>query len=511
MLICFDAGHGLSTAGKRCLKSIDPNETREWVLNSRIATKAQNLLADYNCTTMRVDDITGAVDVDLTKRVAAANNAKATCYVSIHANAGANGTSAGGIVVYIHPVHQNMSEVLQKAVYENLIKTTGLRGNRSNPMAEANFKVLRETTMPAVLCECGFMDSTIDTPIILTEEFADRAARGIVDGLVEAYKLEKIKMGAETWYTEVDGVQDFSIPVSEFRIELIDRDKTECGANYSNAGFFGWYGADPEYTLPAGSLIADFTATDERTKKSVEDRGSISDGKMRFDAHGFNYENPFYNKAVTVFGIKDGIASISEVNELPDFDYAVAGIPVIRDSKMCTYDFAVAQGWGASSLRATWHKFIGLRGDGRIHLLNIETTSGNLLTTSEVLQKVKSFGFQDLIKLDGGGSFYDESDVGVHTTGGTRRICSIIRFSKVVRYTPPEVEPVDEDYLKWKSYMDRYMAELRKLPPSNWAGPFIEDAIAHGITSDGAYPQALATREEVITMCNAAYNAVTKS
>ena len=28
MLICIDAGHCLSTPGKRCLKSIDPNETR---------------------------------------------------------------------------------------------------------------------------------------------------------------------------------------------------------------------------------------------------------------------------------------------------------------------------------------------------------------------------------------------------------------------------------------------------------------------------------------------------
>lgn len=503
MLICLDAGHGLDTAGKRCMKAIDPNETREWVLNSRIATKVQNLLADYNCTTMRVDDITGEIDVDLTKRVAAANNAKATCYVSIHANAGANGTSAGGIVVYIHPVHQSMSEVLQKAVYENLIKTTGLRGNRSNPMAEANFKVLRETTMPAVLCECGFMDSTIDTPIILTEEFADQAARGIVDGLVEAYKLEKIKMGAETWYSEVGDVQDFSIPVSEFRLELIDRDKTECGSNYGNAGFFGWFGADPEYTLPAGSLIADFTATDERTRTSVEERGSIENGKMRFDSYGFNYENPLYNKAVTVFGIKDGVASISEVKELPDFDYAVAGVPVIRDSKMCTLDFALAQGWDTSSLRATWHKFIGLRGDGRIHMLNIKTTSENLLTTSEVIQKVKSFGFQDLIKLDGGGSFYDESDVGVHTTGGDRRICSIIRFSKVVRYMPPEVEPEDEDYLKWKEYMKRYMSELSQEPASDWAVPFIEEAKSKGIT-DGLRPHALISREEAITMCNAA-------
>jgi len=38
MLICIDAGHFLGTPGKRCLKSIDPNETREWVLNDNITS-----------------------------------------------------------------------------------------------------------------------------------------------------------------------------------------------------------------------------------------------------------------------------------------------------------------------------------------------------------------------------------------------------------------------------------------------------------------------------------------
>ena len=41
--IAIDAGHGLKTAGKRCLKSLDKNETREWVLNNRVSVA----LADY--------------------------------------------------------------------------------------------------------------------------------------------------------------------------------------------------------------------------------------------------------------------------------------------------------------------------------------------------------------------------------------------------------------------------------------------------------------------------------
>ena len=45
--IALTAGHYKYTAGKRCMKSLDPNETREWVLNDRIADKVEKLLTEY--------------------------------------------------------------------------------------------------------------------------------------------------------------------------------------------------------------------------------------------------------------------------------------------------------------------------------------------------------------------------------------------------------------------------------------------------------------------------------
>lgn len=191
MLICIDAGHGLHTAGKRCLKSIDPNETREWVLNARIADKLQGLLAAYNCATMRVDDKTGAKDVTLGDRVLAANKAKADLYLSIHHNAGIKGGSGGGTVVYVAKGCQAQSKTVQEAVYRRTVAATGLRGNRSNPTPEMGLYVLRYTTMPAILIECGFMDSATDTPVILTEGFADQTACGLCEALVEVYGLGK--------------------------------------------------------------------------------------------------------------------------------------------------------------------------------------------------------------------------------------------------------------------------------------------------------------------------------
>jgi N-acetylmuramoyl-L-alanine amidase len=45
--------------------------------------------------------------------------------------------------------------------------------------------------MPSVLLELGFMDSATDTPIILSDTFADQCANAIVEYLVESYGLKK--------------------------------------------------------------------------------------------------------------------------------------------------------------------------------------------------------------------------------------------------------------------------------------------------------------------------------
>ena len=204
MLIALDAGHYLGTPGKRCLKSIDPGETREWVLNSRIAEKVQKILADYQVDILRLDDPTGQTDVTLQERTDKANRAKADLYLSIHANAGINGGSGGGIVMYAYSYPDEESIRVRDTIYQYTVSTTGLKGNRANPLALANFHVLRESNMPAVLGEFGFMDSTTDTPIILTEEFADHCADGIAAALVALYGLEEKTMSYEQFKAYMD-------------------------------------------------------------------------------------------------------------------------------------------------------------------------------------------------------------------------------------------------------------------------------------------------------------------
>lgn len=190
--LALSAGHGKYTAGKRCLKKLDPGETREWVLNSRIADMVEKMLLEYEgIEILRLDDTTGVKDVSIYTRTDDANKWGADFYLAIHHNAGIKGGKGGGIVAYIARKASTQSAIWQEELYEALVDATNLAGNRSTPLAKADFVEVKRSSMPAVLLELGFMDSSTDVPIILSEQFAKKCADAIVEVIVKRAKLTK--------------------------------------------------------------------------------------------------------------------------------------------------------------------------------------------------------------------------------------------------------------------------------------------------------------------------------
>lgn len=183
--IAVDAGHYLYTPGKRCLKALDPKETREWVMNNIAATEFCRLMEAAGHQTKRVDDITGKHDVSLAERVRKANAWGADVYASFHQNAAGIGRifTGGGTEVYVCPGCQRKSIQLQEAVYEHAIARTGLKGNRSDGTRTKSLYVLNNTNMPAFLIECGFMDSEVDIKYILDPEWQKLNALGVAEGV----------------------------------------------------------------------------------------------------------------------------------------------------------------------------------------------------------------------------------------------------------------------------------------------------------------------------------------
>ncbi|WP_243458230.1 N-acetylmuramoyl-L-alanine amidase [Sporosarcina sp. Te-1] len=154
--MALDAGHGINTPGKR-----SPADEREWSFNSKVLLACAAALKQYEgVQILRLDDPTGKTDVPLKTRTDKANKWGADALVSIHHNA-LNGKwhSGGGVETYVFPTASKAAKDIAALIHPGIVAAMGLRdrGVKTN-----DYHMLRESKMPAVLTEGGFMDSNID-------------------------------------------------------------------------------------------------------------------------------------------------------------------------------------------------------------------------------------------------------------------------------------------------------------------------------------------------------------
>ena len=184
--LSLSAGHYLYTPGKRIPKELDQAETREWVLNDRVCDEVDRILGAYpHISVLRLDDTNGKKNVTLEERAEASDAYRADLYLAVHHNAGINGGSGGGIVAYIGTKAKAGAQEWRDSIYAALIKETGLKGNRSEPMAVKALYECNAPKAPSVLLELGFMDSKTDSAIILSEEYAKKCAKAITDSILK--------------------------------------------------------------------------------------------------------------------------------------------------------------------------------------------------------------------------------------------------------------------------------------------------------------------------------------
>lgn len=201
MKIAIDNGHGLQTPGKRTPLFPDSSQIREWQFNYPTALKLGELLLANGFEVQFVSP--GEEDIPLSTRTARANQANADLFVSIHYNAhqGVWG-SHGGVETYHYP-NSAKGQQLATVVQEELIRETGLR---DRGVKSANFQVLRETTMPAVLVECGFMDNMEEATLMLDEEHQWKCARAIARGICRYVGKVYIEPVSEKDWREAQGL-----------------------------------------------------------------------------------------------------------------------------------------------------------------------------------------------------------------------------------------------------------------------------------------------------------------
>lgn len=185
--LALDAGHGLPTPGRRTL-----NGVQEWTLNNAVLLKVAELAKPYAIEIKRFDDVTGKTDKPLMDRISEANKWGGDFFYSRHHN-GFTEEEATGVEIY-HPFSN--AEEIAKLMVAKESEYTGLtnRGAKTKqypgkPAGTSYFAVNRETNMPGVLGEGGFMTTTKDMEIIESEQGQYASARAIVESLVEYYNI----------------------------------------------------------------------------------------------------------------------------------------------------------------------------------------------------------------------------------------------------------------------------------------------------------------------------------
>lgn len=117
------------------------------------------------------------VFVDLADRVPLALQAGATVFVSVHANASTRGVIRGTETYYLKPNSLQLATWIQEEMGRSLgIPDRGIR--------TANFKVLRDSPVPAVLVEIGYLTNLEDEALLRTPAFRQKVAEAIARGVV---------------------------------------------------------------------------------------------------------------------------------------------------------------------------------------------------------------------------------------------------------------------------------------------------------------------------------------
>jgi N-acetylmuramoyl-L-alanine amidase len=177
--IVLDAGHGGTDPGAVA------NGLKEKDLTLAIVKHIGRMLGEYEGVEVhytRIDDRF----LELEERAAIANKLKVDYFVSVHINSG-GGTGFESFV--FNGTNDAKTIAYQNVIHAEIMKAIGNVKDRGKK--RANYAVLRETKMPAILTENLFIDNSNDSAKLKSEQFLLQIAYGHVNGLVKAFGLKK--------------------------------------------------------------------------------------------------------------------------------------------------------------------------------------------------------------------------------------------------------------------------------------------------------------------------------
>lgn len=176
-VIVVDPGHGGADTGARS------GGAQEKDLNLAIGTQIANKLAAEGATvimTRKTD-----VFISLGNRAKMANDNDADLFISSHINSTGSPNSQSGFIIFHHKGNE-VSRFLAQCIDSEVAKVAGIpdKGTWSDgKIYQSGFSVLRNTKMPGVLLELGFINSPTDRTRMISKDFQDKVAAAVVKGI----------------------------------------------------------------------------------------------------------------------------------------------------------------------------------------------------------------------------------------------------------------------------------------------------------------------------------------
>ncbi|HHU32163.1 MAG: N-acetylmuramoyl-L-alanine amidase [Zhaonellaceae bacterium] len=185
--IVIDAGHGqIQSGGWSDPGAIGPSGLYERDVVQDIAFRTADFLKDMGANVI----LTRAGDTNLTLagRADIANESNADIFVSIHCNANPKSAVQGTSTYYFNNGLGQLEarKKLASAVQSELVNAIG---RKNLGILQANFAVLRYTTMPSILVETAFISNPEEEMLLADPDFRQKIAEGIGKG-IELYFVE---------------------------------------------------------------------------------------------------------------------------------------------------------------------------------------------------------------------------------------------------------------------------------------------------------------------------------
>lgn len=167
--VVIDAGHGGKDGGSVWNGLIEKKLCLDVAKRVEAGLKSRGLKTTM---TRRADTF-----VELSQRARLANRVPSSIFVSVHFNGSRTTLISGGEVYYRSARGRVLASAISRSIKSRV--TGGTRG-----IFHGNYKVLRETQMPAVLVECGYLSNKREAARCSTPAHRQKLADAIVNGIL---------------------------------------------------------------------------------------------------------------------------------------------------------------------------------------------------------------------------------------------------------------------------------------------------------------------------------------